>query len=92
MRNLSRRNKKPAAAADAGPAVSVRPEQLPTRPTKAYVAAVVTILGLVGINVTTGTAQAIVMVAQLVLVVYGVWRARNLPRPTRRARGMGEFL
>lgn len=65
-----------------------------TKPTKAYVAAVVTILGLVGIHVTAGTAQALVMVGQLVLVVYGVWRTHNAPKatPRRRANGVDGFL
>lgn len=54
---------------------------LPTKPTKAMVAAVVTLAGLVGIHLTTGTAQVVIMVGQLVLVVYGVWRARNMPKP-----------
>lgn len=66
--------------------------QLPTKPTKAYVAAVVTLLGLVGIHVTTGTAQAVVMVAQLLIVVYGVWRAANRPKLPDRGRGVQGFL
>lgn len=70
---ITRRRPRPPAG------VSVRSEQ-PTKPTKAIVAAVVTVLGLVGIHITSGTAEAIVMVGQLVLVVYGVWRARNAPK------------
>lgn len=78
---LSRRNRNTHRGRDAGDVVSVRNEQtVPTKPTKAYVAAIVTIAGLVGIHITSGTAQAIVMVGQLLLVVYGVWRARNLPK------------
>jgi len=66
--------------------------QLPTKPTKAYVAAVVTLAGLVGIHLTTGTAQAIVMALQLVLVVYGVWRAWNRPKLPDRGRNLGGQL
>lgn len=58
----------------------VTPAYVPTKPTKALVAAVVTVAGLVGIQLTDGTAQLVVMVAQLLLVVYGVWRARNAPK------------
>ena len=68
------------------------PQVPATKPTKAYVAAVVTILGLVGIQVTTGTAQVIVMVLQLVLVVYGVWRAYNRPKLPDRGRRVGGQL
>jgi hypothetical protein len=66
-------------------------ETLPRKPTKAVVAALVTILGLVGIHVTTGTAQLLVMVAQLVVVVYGVWRARNRPKANASDRLRGYF-
>lgn len=90
---LSRRNRNhQLPAGPAGP-VPVRREQsyVPTKPTKAVVAAVVTMLGLVGIHVTSGTAQLIVMVGQLVLVVFGVWRARNKPTHPG-GGGVGEFL
>lgn len=60
-----------------------------TKPTKALVALVVTLAGLVGIHLTNGTAQLVVMVAQLVIVSYGVWRARNAPKG---GPGVGEFL
>lgn len=63
-----------------------------TKSTKALVAAVVTLAGLVGIQLTDGTAQLVVMVLQLLAVVFGVWRARNNPKTPRRRRGMGEFL
>jgi hypothetical protein len=62
---------------------------VPTKPTKALVALVVTLAGLVGIHLTNGTAQLVIMVAQLVIVVYGVWRARNDPKD---GPGVGEFL
>lgn len=66
-------------------------ESLPRKPTKAVVAALVTVLGLVGIHVTTGTAQLLVMVAQVVIVFYGVWRARNHPRVNAADRLRGYF-
>jgi hypothetical protein len=62
------------------------------KPTKAIVAAVVTLAGLVGIHLTDGTAQVIVMVAQLVLVSYGVWRTVNAPKTPPAGPGVGEFL
>lgn len=74
----SRANKKAAGRRATAEPVSVPYVQ--TKPTKALVAAVVTLAGLVGIQLTDGTAQLVVMVAQLLLVVYGVWRARNAPK------------
>ena len=65
---------------------------VPTKPTKALVAGLVTLAGLVGIHLTTGTAQAIVMLGQLVLVVYGVWRTYNAPKPPASGPGVQEFL
>lgn len=59
-----------------------------TKPTKAIVAAVLTLLGLIGVTVTDGTTQLVTAAVQLALVTYGVWRARN--KPTR--RGVSEFL
>lgn len=78
--------------ADAGGQLPVRIEQLPTKPTKAYVAAVVVLLGLIGIHVTSGTAQALVMLGQLLLTVYGVWRATNRPKLPSRGTGVQDFL
>lgn len=89
---LSRRNRnRPSPAAPATP-IPVRIEQLPTKARKAYVAAVVTLLGLVGIQVTTGTAQALVMLGQLLLVVYGVWRTRNPAKLPNKGQGVAGFL
>lgn len=88
--NLSGRHKNGRGRPPRPAGVSVRGEQ-PTTATKAQVAALVTVLGLVGIHITTGTAQAIVMVAQLALVFYGVWRVRNR-RKTKQWPGVGEFL
>lgn len=66
---------------------------VPTKATKAMVAALVTIAGLVGIHLTTGTAQLVVAVLQLLLVVYGVWRTRNAPKaPPAAGPGVGDFL
>lgn len=63
-----------------------QPAPPPTRPAKAVVAAVTTLLGLVGIHVTSGTAEALVMAGQLALVVFAVWRTPNRPKsPARRA-------
>lgn len=73
MPNRNRRRRRSSADPQTVPYVQ-------TKPTKALVAAVVTLAGLVGIQLTTGTAQLVVMVAQLLLVVYGVWRARNAPK------------
>jgi hypothetical protein len=62
-----------------------------TKPTKAIVAAVLTLLGLVGVTVTDGTTQLVTAAVQLLLVTYGVWRAHNAPRRPRH-RGVGDFL
>lgn len=87
---LSRPNRNHQLPATPATSVSVPYEQ-PTKPTKAWVAAVVTLLGLLGIHITTGTAQALVMAGQLILVVYGVWRARNRPKLPNRGRGVSGF-
>jgi hypothetical protein len=55
------------------------------------VAALITMAGLVGIHLTEGTAQLVVMFVQLVLVVYGVWRARNYPKDPPAGPGVQEF-
>lgn len=55
----------------------------PTRPTKAYVSMVITLAGFIGLRLTDGDAQAIVMAAQLVAVGYGVWRTTNKPKGRR---------
>lgn len=66
---------------------------VPTKPTKAVVAAVITVAGLVGIHLTSGTAQLVVMVLQLAVVVFGVWRTRNAPKdPPPAGPGVGGFL
>lgn len=83
--------KSPRAPRPAQPP-SVHVETLPTKPTKAYVSAVITLLGLVGIHVTSGTAQAVVLVAWVLLSWYGVWRARNHPKLPDRGRGVAGFL
>lgn len=57
--------------------------EVPTKPTKAYVSMVVTFAGFVGLHLTNGQAQDIVMAAQLVAVGYGVWRVRNKPKGRR---------
>lgn len=73
MRNRNRPRRRASRTPEVVP-------QVQTKPTKALVAAVVTLAGLVGIQLTDGTAQLVVMIAQLLLVVYGVWRARNAPK------------
>lgn len=90
--NLSRKHKNTRRRPAAGQGVPVRIEQLPTKPAKAWVATVVTLFGLVGIHVTTGTAQALVMVGQLLLVAYGVWRTTNRPKLPARGTGVQGFL
>jgi hypothetical protein len=60
--------------------------------TKAQLAAVVTILGLVGIHVTSGTAELIVGVVQLALVTFGVWRVRNAQKPPKRRERKARLL
>lgn len=101
MANKNRR-RRPAA----GRVVSVPSEQgvvrvpvnalpmLPTKATKAQVAAVVLVAGLVGIHLTSGVAQLVVMGLQLALVVFSVWRTRNAPKvdPPSSGPGVGEFL
>lgn len=83
-----RKHRKLSDRTAAGPAgLSV-----PTKPTKAYVAAVVVLAGLVGIHLTNGTAQALVMLGQLLFTVYGVWRATNRPKLPDRGRGVQGFL
>lgn len=71
---------------------NVQLSQLPTKPAKAYVAMLVTLAGLLGIHLTSGTAQALVMAGQLLLVGYGVWRTTNRPRLPQRGRGVSGFL
>lgn len=62
----------------------------PTKPTKAHIAALVTVLGLVGFHVTSGTVQAVLTVAWLAVSWYSVWRTPNRPRASK--GGMGRFL
>lgn len=83
------RRSRPTGSAGHGAQVYV-----PTTSTKALVAALVTLAGLAGIQLTDGTAQLVVMALQLVCVVFGVWRARNRPKlPAPPAGpGVGEFL
>lgn len=64
---------------------------IPTRPRKAYVAAVTVLLGLLGIHITSGTAQALVMAGQFLAVVYGVWRTYNPPTLPDRGRGLQDY-
>lgn len=66
-------------------------DYVPTKPTKAVVAAVITVAGLVGIHLTEGTAQLVVMVLQVVIICYGVWRTRNAPKDPP-AGGVGGFI
>jgi hypothetical protein len=63
-----------------------------TKSTKALVAAVLTLAGLLGIHLTDGTAQLVVAIVQLVAVTYGVWRAYNAPKVSSSGQGVGEFL
>jgi len=62
-----------------------------TKSTKAMVAALITLAGLVGLHLTDGTAQLVVAVLQLAAVFYGVWRTRNAPKRTT-GPGVGDFL
>jgi hypothetical protein len=55
----------------------------PTRPTKAYVSMVITLAGFIGLHLTDGDAQAIVMAGQLIVIGYGVWRVPNKPKGRR---------
>jgi hypothetical protein len=101
---LSRTNRNTHRRRAPAAAVSVPSEQgmvrvpasvftdLPTKPSKALVAAVLTIAGLLGLHLTSGTAQAVVVVLQVVLVTYGVWRTRNVPKATPERPGVGDFL
>ena len=91
------RYKKPAGRPTAGAPEVVHSAQAPcpwpTKPSKAMVAAVVTALGLLGVRVTDGTAQVLVMVLQLALVVFGVWRTWNHPKsPPGPDQGIGRYL
>lgn len=63
----------------------------PTKPTKAIVAAVLSLLGAVGLTVSDGTTQIITGAVQVLIITYGVWRAVNRPRDGR-AGGIGGFL
>lgn len=54
--------------------------QSDTKSTKAIVAAIVTMLGSMGVVVSDGTIQLIAAGVQLVLVTFGVWRAHNAPK------------
>lgn len=91
---LSRKHKKlPRGAAAGGPGIVPHDQfYVPTKPTKAVVAAVITVAGLLGIQLTDGTAQLVVMILQLVLVVYGVWRAHNVPKAPVAGRQIGGYL
>lgn len=94
---LTGKHKKAAAPATPASPPIVPNEQfpVPTKSTKALVAAVITLAGLVGIHLTAGTAQLIVMLGQLVVVTYGVWRAHNrakLTRAQRERRNMERYL
>jgi hypothetical protein len=60
-----------------------------TKPTKAIVAAVLTVLGLLGVTLTDGGSQLVAAIVQLVVVGYGVWRVPNRPKPKR--GGVGTF-
>ena len=91
MRNKNR----PRRQLPAGPNVvhsAQAPCPWPTRPSKALVAGLVTLAGLVGIRLTHGTAELVVMLAQLLVVAYGVWRTHNGPKPPLEGPGVGEFL
>ena len=88
-RHMSRRTRRRPPRSPGQPA---QVPYVPTKPTKAVVAALITVAGLVGIHLTTGTAQAIVMVAQLVVVVYGVWRTYNAPKQSPSGPGVQEFM
>lgn len=64
-----------------------------TKPTKALVAALITVAGLVGVRLTSGTAELILMACQLILVAYGVWRTRNNPKdPPPGGGGIGWYV
>lgn len=76
---LSRRNRNQAARAAAGTPLSIRYEQ-PRKPTKALVAGLISLAGVFGVTMTHGTAELVLVLAQLVLVTFGVWRTRNDPR------------
>lgn len=64
----------------------------PTRPDKAWTSALVTLAGLLGIHLTNGTAQAIVLVVWVALSWYGVWRVRNRPKQPRPGPGVQDVL
>lgn len=85
---LSRRNRNRPAGGPPAAGHSVRTEQ---KATKARVAAVVTLAGLVGIHLTHGTAELVVGLVQLVVVVYGVWRARNAVKAPNASRDPGRW-
>lgn len=91
---LSRTNKKGPHRGDAGGPVIVRHDEfyVPTKPTKTVVATVITMAGLLGIQLTTGTAQLVVMVLQVLLVAYGVWRAHNRPKSPVAGHRIGGFM
>lgn len=58
----------------------------PRKATKAVVAAVITLAGLVGIHLTHGTAELLVGLVQLAVLVYGVWRTPNAVKPPNASR------
>jgi hypothetical protein len=53
---------------------------IPTKPTKALVAALLTLLGLMGVTLTDGQTQLLMAAVQLLVVSYGVWRTVNAPK------------
>lgn len=80
---LTGKHKKHHRGAAAGSPVPVRYEQPDVKASKAVVAAVVTVLGLLGVTLSDGATQLVVAVLQLVLVTYGVWRTVNAPKGPR---------
>ena len=62
-----------------------------TKPTKAVVAAVLTLIGLLGVTLTDGQTQLVAAVVQLAVVTYAVWRTTNAPKPRRAGRGIGRY-
>lgn len=58
-------------------------EQPPVKASKALAAAVVTVLGLVGVTLSDGATQLVAAVVQLLLVTFAVWRTVNRPKGPR---------
>jgi hypothetical protein len=60
--------------------VPVQPPADDTTSSKALTAALLNLLGLLGVTLSDGTQQVVAAVVTLAVVTFGVWRVRNHPK------------